>query len=79
MAAALALEARRSSPSSPPASQPVAAIWRCWRGAGRCARFGRGQWPAAALLAASLVLGVLLGSAGTFDATVQEVARGDRL
>ena len=40
------------------------------------ARFGRGEWPAAALLAASLVLGVMLGSAGTFDATMQEVARG---
>jgi hypothetical protein len=39
------------------------------------ARFGRGEWPAAALLAASLVLGVMLGSAGTFDATVQEMAQ----
>jgi hypothetical protein len=39
------------------------------------ARFGRGQWPAAALLAASLVLGVMLGSAGTFDATVREMAQ----
>ena len=38
------------------------------------ARFGRGEWPAAALLAASLVLGVMLGSAGTFDATMQEMA-----
>lgn len=32
------------------------------------------EWPAAALLAASMVLGVLLGSAGTFDSTMQEVA-----
>jgi hypothetical protein len=39
------------------------------------ARFGRGEWPAAALLAASLVLGVMLGSAGTFDATMQEMAQ----
>ena len=38
------------------------------------AMFGRGEWPAAALLAASLVLGVMLGSAGTFDATMQEMA-----
>lgn len=34
----------------------------------------RREWPAAGLLAASLVLGVFLGSAGTLDATVQEVA-----
>jgi hypothetical protein len=32
------------------------------------------EWPAAALLAASLALGVFLGSAGTFDSTVQRVA-----
>jgi hypothetical protein len=40
--------------------------------------FGRGgvktEWPAAALLAASLVMGVILGSAGTLDRAVQEVA-----
>ena len=36
--------------------------------------FSGSEWPAAALLAASLVLGVLLGSAGTFNATVQGVA-----
>ncbi len=35
---------------------------------------GRREWPVAALLAASLVVGVMLGSAGTFDTTVQEVA-----
>ena len=34
----------------------------------------RREWPAAALLAASLVVGIVLGSAGTFDTTVQEVA-----
>ncbi len=34
------------------------------RRAAFAARFGRGEWPAAALLAASLVLGVMLGSAG---------------
>jgi len=34
----------------------------------------RREWPAAALLAASLVVGVLLGSSGTLDTTAQEVA-----
>ncbi len=34
----------------------------------------RREWPAAAVLAASLVLGVMLGSAGTFDSTMQQVA-----
>jgi len=34
----------------------------------------RHEWSAAAVLAASLVVGVMLGSAGTFDATMQEVA-----
>jgi hypothetical protein len=32
------------------------------------------EWPAAVLLAASLVMGVILGSAGTLDRAVQEVA-----
>ncbi|MCP4780144.1 MAG: hypothetical protein GY877_05170 [Hyphomicrobium sp.] len=36
--------------------------------------FGASDWPAASLLAASLVLGVMLGSAGMLDSTVQEVA-----
>ena len=36
--------------------------------------FSGSEWPAAAVLAASLVLGVLLGSAGTFDTTMQGVA-----
>jgi hypothetical protein len=34
----------------------------------------RQEWPAAAMLAASLFVGVLLGSAGTVNTTVQEVA-----
>lgn len=34
----------------------------------------RAEWPAAALLAASLVVGVLLGTNGTLDPAVQEVA-----
>jgi hypothetical protein len=37
-------------------------------------RLDRREWPAAAMLAASLVLGVMLGSAGTFDTPVQGVA-----
>jgi hypothetical protein len=37
------------------------------------------EWSAAALLAASLVIGVMLGSSGTFDATVQEVAEATGL
>jgi hypothetical protein len=32
------------------------------------------EWPAAGLLAASLVVGIMLGSAGAFDSTVQDVA-----
>ena len=32
------------------------------------------EWPAAGLLAASLIFGVMLGSAGTLDSTMQEVA-----
>jgi hypothetical protein len=42
------------------------------------ARLG-GQLPAAALLAASLVVGVLLGSAGTFESTVADVAEATGL
>jgi hypothetical protein len=34
----------------------------------------RREWPVAGLLAASLLVGVMLGSAGTFDSTVQDVA-----
>jgi hypothetical protein len=37
------------------------------------ARFG--EWPAAAVLAASLVLGVMLGTTGTVETTMQEVAQ----
>lgn len=33
------------------------------------------EWPAAAVLAASLVVGVMLGSAGTFDATMSQMAQ----
>ncbi len=34
-------------------------------------RVGEAQWPAAALLAASLVLGAFVGLSGTFDSTVE--------
>lgn len=34
----------------------------------------RREWPAAAVLAASLVVGVMLGSSGTLDSTAQEMA-----
>jgi len=34
----------------------------------------RTEWAVATVMAASLVIGVMLGSAGTFDSTVQEVA-----
>lgn len=34
----------------------------------------RREWPAAAVLAASLVIGVMLGSSGTFDSTAQQMA-----
>ena len=37
------------------------------------ARFA--EWPAAAVLAASLVLGVMLGTTHTFETTMQEVAQ----
>lgn len=36
----------------------------------RAPRVGEAQWPAAALLAASLVLGAFVGVSGTFDTTV---------
>ena len=34
-----------------------------------------GEWPAAAVLAASLVLGVMLGTAETFDTAMQQMAK----
>jgi hypothetical protein len=42
-------------------------------------RFARGEWPAAAMLAASLVIGVMLGSTGTFDTTMQQMAEATGL
>ena len=41
-------------------------------------RFTRSQWPAAGMLAASLVLGVMLGWTGTLDTTMQEMAEVGR-
>jgi hypothetical protein len=54
--------------------------WQAWarRPSFAKARMG-GEWPAAALLAASLVLGVLLGSVGAFESTVAEVAEATGL
>lgn len=57
----------------PVKSAPVLARLRAFAPALGKAGVGR-ELPAAALLAASLVVGVLLGSAGTLDTTVQEVA-----
>jgi hypothetical protein len=36
--------------------------------------FSLNEWPAVGLLVASLVLGVMLGSTGTLESTMQEVA-----
>jgi len=45
-----------------------------WLGQLRRPEWSFGEWPTAAVLAASLMMGVVLGSAGTFDTTMQEVA-----
>jgi hypothetical protein len=53
--------------------QPERSAWRLPALArGRSA--ARHEWPAAALLAASLVVGVMLGSEGTVTNAVQQVA-----
>ena len=49
--------------------------WRAWaRRAGVSRAPASSGWAAGGLLAASLFVGVLLGSAGTFDTAVQQVA-----
>jgi hypothetical protein len=49
--------------------------WRAWAHRASALRAAaRSGWAAGGLLAASLVVGVLLGSAGTFDTAVQQVA-----
>jgi hypothetical protein len=53
-------------------SAPRLPIWL--RAASTATMRERREWPAAAVLAASLVLGLMLGSAGTFDSTMQRVA-----
>jgi len=54
---------------------PALARLPTWlRGAAPARVRQRQEWPAAAMLAASLVVGVMLGSAGTFDSTMQRVA-----
>ncbi|MGZ5889090.1 MAG: hypothetical protein ACXWJS_00645 [Hyphomicrobium sp.] len=54
---------------------PARAGWRAWTGRVSALRAPASSgWAAGGLLAASLVVGVLLGSAGTFDTAVQQVA-----
>jgi hypothetical protein len=61
--------------STGPKASPLAAFVRGARlGPSRNGGHASREWSAAAVLAASLVIGVMLGSSGTFDATVQEVA-----
>ena len=52
-------------------AQPLTAAKR---GPAFATRFVRGEWPAAAMLAASLVIGVMLGSTGSLDTTMQQMA-----
>jgi hypothetical protein len=51
-----------------PAAAPVPKARVAWASLGR--RTSEGQWPAAALLAASLVLGTVFGLTGTLDQAV---------
>lgn len=52
-----------------------ATSWRAWmRGPSVSQAPASSGWAAGGLLAASLVVGVLLGSAGTFDTAVQQMA-----
>lgn len=60
MAAAIA-----EAPAAPPEKARVA-----WASFGRRPAVGEAQWPAAALLAASLVLGTVFGLTGTLDQAV---------
>ncbi len=54
---------------SPAASPPKARVaWAMFER--KSPRVGEAQWPAAALLAASLVLGAFVGLSGTFDTAV---------
>lgn len=57
---------RPASPRRAPARAPALAA----RLAGRFA-----QWPAAAVMAASLAFGVMLGSVGTFDSAMEEMVQ----
>jgi hypothetical protein len=54
--------------------QPERSAWRLPALARGRRSSARHEWPAAALLAASLVVGVMLGSEGTVTNTVQQVA-----
>jgi hypothetical protein len=55
-------------------TEPADAGWRAWARRPSVARAQSTGWAAGGLLAASLFVGVLLGSAGTFDTAVQQVA-----
>lgn len=59
--------------TSGPKASPLPALVRGAR-LGRTRNGAPREWSAAAVLAASLVIGVMIGSSGTIDATVQEVA-----
>jgi hypothetical protein len=74
MAAALSGPVSRGAVVMPfrPAASKLRPV-QTWRRPALPVKFA--DWPAAAVLAASLVLGVMLGSAGTFDTAVQEVAQ----
>ncbi len=72
---AAALRSERPQLTAVAGGRPVPA--KAWLGQLRKPSWAEkrfGEWPAAALLAASLVLGVMLGSAGTLDTTMQQVA-----
>jgi len=73
MAAALREHAAQL-PVATGSSASVTSIWSRRRSLSAIApRFA--EWPAAAVLAASLVLGVMLGSAGTFESTMSQMAQ----
>lgn len=63
----------RASQATPASSNIVSLpAWARQLQIGRA--FSLNEWPAAGLLVASLVLGVMLGSTGTLESTMQEVA-----
>jgi len=59
----------------PAAAAPRARPWSIFER--RAASAAEAQWPAASLLAASLVLGAVFGLSGTFDRTVETLMTAD--